>query len=124
MSDGGDRTTYLVFSNPVAGKEDEFNEWYDTTHLPEVLATPGMRAAQRFRLLETEMTHNSVLPTPAHRYLLVYEMEGDVEAVMGRIQEAALSGAMQMSDALDLETVAMSFWQPIGAKVVKPEGEA
>ena len=26
MSDGGDRTTYLVFSNPVAGKEDEFNE--------------------------------------------------------------------------------------------------
>lgn len=119
-----DTTTYLVFSNPVEGKEDEFNEWYDNVHLPEVLATPGMRAAQRFALLETDITHNSVLPKPAHRYLLVYEMEGDVDATMAKIQEAALSGTMHMSDALDLETVSMSFWSPIGAKVVKPAGKA
>ena len=119
-----ERTTYLVFSNPVPGKEDEFNEWYDTVHLPEVLATPGMRAAQRFRLLETDITHNSVMPKPAHGYLLVYELEGDVDAVMAQIQEAAMSGAMGMSDALDLETVAMSFWRPIGERVVKPEGVA
>ena len=32
-----------------------------------------------------------------------------------------MSGAMGMSDALDLETVAMSFWRPIGERVVKPE---
>jgi len=115
-----DTTTYLVFSNPVDGKEDEFNEWYDTVHLPEVLATPGMRSAQRFAIHETEITHNSPLPKPAHRYLLVYEMEGDVDAVMAAIQEAALSGTLHMSDALDLESVAMSFWSPIGAKVVKP----
>lgn len=119
-----ERTTYLVFSNPVAGKEAEFNEWYDTVHLPEVLATPGMRAAQRFALLETDITHNSVMPTPTHGYLLVYEMEGDVDAIMAKVQDAAMSGAMQMSDALDLETVTMSFWRPIGEKVVKPEGVA
>lgn len=124
MSSSAERTTYLVFSNPVAGKDAEFNEWYDNVHLPEVLATPGMRAAQRFKLLETDMTHNSVMPKPEHGYLLVYELEGDVDAVMGKIQEAALSGVMNMSDALDLETVAMSFWRPIGEKVVKPEGVA
>lgn len=118
-----ERTTYLVFSNPVAGKEDEFNEWYDNVHLPEVLATPGMRSAQRFALLETDITHHSELPKPAHGYLLVYELEGDVDAVMSKIQDAAMSGAMRMSDALDLETVAMSFWRPIGEKVVKPEGQ-
>ena len=113
-------TTYLVFSNPVDGKEDEFNEWYDTVHLPEVLATPGMRSAQRFAILETDITHSSPMPKPAHRYLLVYEMDGDVDAIMGKISAAAQDGTMHMNDALDLETVAMSFWSPIGEKVVKP----
>lgn len=115
-----ERTTYLVFSNPAAGKDDEFNRWYDEVHLPEVLATPGMRSAQRFKLVETEITHHSELPRPAHGYLLVYEMDGDVDAVMAKIQEAALGGTMHMSDALDLETVAMSFWRPVGEKLVKP----
>ncbi|MFM8303659.1 MAG: hypothetical protein ACKOA9_05085 [Actinomycetota bacterium] len=115
-------TTYLVFSNPVAGTEDEFNRWYDEVHLPEVLATPGIRSAQRFRLLETDITHNSVMPKPTHGYLLIYEIDGDADAVMAKIQDAAMSGAMQMSDSLDLETVAMSFWQPLGEKVVKPDG--
>ena len=115
-------TTYLVFSNPVAGKEEEFNEWYDTVHLPEVLATPGMRSAQRYALLETEITHHSAMPVPAHGYLLVYEIDGDPEVVMAKVQDAAMSGALRMSDALDLETVSMSFWRPLGAKVVKGVG--
>jgi hypothetical protein len=116
-------TTYLVFSNPVDGKEDEFNEWYDNVHLPEVLATPGMRSAQRFALLETEITHNSPMPKPAQRYLLVYELEGDADAIMAKISEAVANGEMHMNEALDLETVAMSFWSPIGPKVVKDEAD-
>lgn len=115
-------TTYLVFSNPAAGMEAEFNEWYDTVHLPEVLATPGMRSAQRYALHETEITHHSELPKPAHGYLLVYEIDGDVDAVMTKIQDAAMSGALRMSDALDLESVSMSFWRPLGTKIVKGAG--
>ena len=124
MAHHPDTITYLVFSNPIEGREDEFNEWYDTVHLPEVLATPGMRTAQRFKIRETDITHNSVMPKPAHRYLLVYEMEGDVDEIMGKIQEAALSGAVQMSDSLDLMNVSMSFWAPLGPKVVKDPGVA
>jgi hypothetical protein len=115
-------TTYLVFSNPVEGKEEEFNKWYDNVHLPEVLATPGMRSAQRYALRETEITHNSALPKPTHRYLLVYELEGDPNTVMAKVQEAALSGKMHMSDALDVGGVVMSFWTPMGAKRVKEAG--
>ena len=32
-----DSTIQIVFSNPFEGKDDEFNEWYDNVHLPEVL---------------------------------------------------------------------------------------
>ena len=119
-----DTTTYLVFSNPVEGREDEFIKWYDEVHLPEVLATPGMQSAQRFALREADITHNSVLPKPTHRYLLVYEMEGDVDAIMAKVQEAALAGTLHMSEALDLASVSMSFWSPLGPKVVKDAGSA
>src|SRR2546428_13796484 len=32
---------YLVFSNPVAGKEYESNKWYDTQHAQDVVAVRG-----------------------------------------------------------------------------------
>ena len=113
-----DKTLYLVFGNPAAGKEAEFNEWYDNVDVPEVLATPGMLTAQRFELRDSEMTGaEGGPPAPAHRYLTVYEMEGDVDATMAKIGDAVQSGAMHMSDSLDMGGVAMSFWTPRGPKV-------
>jgi hypothetical protein len=26
-------TTMIVFTSPVEGREDEYNDWYDNTHL-------------------------------------------------------------------------------------------
>jgi hypothetical protein len=50
-------------------REDEFNRWYDTEHVPEKRASPGFHSARRFR-------HS----TDLHRYLAVYEVD-DVETV-------------------------------------------
>ena len=33
---------FLPLTSPVAGKEDEFNEWYDKHHLPDVINVPGI----------------------------------------------------------------------------------
>src|ERR1700704_107863 len=46
---------YLVFSNPVAGREDEYNKWYDTQHAQDVVAVPGFVTAQRFVASETPL---------------------------------------------------------------------
>jgi hypothetical protein len=40
----------LVFSNPVPGMEDEFNEWYSDRHVHEIVRVPGYVSAQRFRV--------------------------------------------------------------------------
>jgi hypothetical protein len=114
-----DKTLYLVFSNPVAGREDDFNEWYDNVHVPEVLATPGMVTAQRFSLADVEMNRAEGMPAQSHAYLTVYEMEGDVDATMAKIGEAVMSGTMSMSDSLDLPSTVMSYWTPRGPKVTK-----
>jgi hypothetical protein len=31
-----DKQQFLVFTNPVEGREDEYNEWYDNVHLGDV----------------------------------------------------------------------------------------
>lgn len=112
------RKLYLVFSNPAEGREQEFNEWYDNVHVPDVLSMPGMLSAQRFELFVAELNKvEGGMPLPPHRYLTVYEMEGDVDATMAKIGEAVLSGAMSMSDSLDLASTAMSYWSPRGPKV-------
>jgi len=44
------RKIQLVYSNPVPGMEDEFNEWYSSRHVHEILLVPGYLSAQRFRV--------------------------------------------------------------------------
>ncbi|MQY31246.1 DUF4286 family protein [Nocardia aurantia] len=108
-------TLYLVFSNPVAGRDDDFDEWYDTVHVPEVVATPGMVSARRYTVLDTEMSR--LAGAPAHRYLVVYEMDDDPDVVMAKVRAQVATGTMTMHDSLDLSGVAMSFWAPHGPLV-------
>lgn len=110
----GERSRYFVFGNCLAGQEQAYTEWYDNTHLSEVLAVPGVLSAQRYTLAEPEFAQG----TPAtHRYLALYEFEGDADAVMSGIRAKSASGEMVMHGSLDLETVTMSFWAPRGSKV-------
>ena len=38
----------LVMMEPPATLEDEFNDWYDTEHMPQRLSLPGFRSASRW----------------------------------------------------------------------------
>src|SRR6185437_815593 len=94
----------FVFSNPVQGKDREFNDWYANTHLGEVVAVPNITSAQRYTLDETpppESDTGGVAP-PAHRYLTVYEVDGDPEVVLKYFEARMTSGDMTVSDALDM----------------------
>ncbi|MFN8033340.1 MAG: DUF4286 family protein [Mycobacterium sp.] len=105
-----DRFVQVVFSNPVAGQEDEFNDWYDTVHIPELLTVPGMLSATRYALHEAAIYHVEGGVVPEHTHMCVYEMEGDVDAIMGKIRQAVADGRIHMSDSLDLRSSRLSFW--------------
>lgn len=64
--DSADNVLYLVSLNPEPGYEDEFNHWYNTEHVPELLACPGFRAASRYELVDG--IDGSL------RYLALYDM--------------------------------------------------
>jgi hypothetical protein len=97
----------LVFSNPAEGKEAEFNTWYEGTHIPEMLGTPGVVAARRYEVAQPEG-----MPVPPQKYLAVYELDGEVATVFAAINERGKSGAISPGAATDRESVAMWVYSP------------
>jgi hypothetical protein len=106
-----DRTLLLVFSNAVSGHEDEFDAWYEGQHLSDVLAVPGVSAAQRFALVETPTAQ-----TPPHRRLAVYELDGEPGAVLAEFGSRFASGVMELSPSLDVAGISMHVWRAAGTR--------
>ena len=40
----------VVFMEPEAGTEQEFNKWYNQHHVPERVSVPGILNARRYEL--------------------------------------------------------------------------
>jgi len=103
--------TVLIFLNPIEGREGEFHEWYENTHLDEVLTTAGFTAGQRFgleRVVGLEMPNS---------HLAVYETEGDsAEEVMDRLNSTR--DQRQMLDVIDASSVAIWVFSPLGERHV------
>jgi hypothetical protein len=90
-SSGLNRYSMLVFANPVPGLENDFNDWYTTTHMGDLVQLPGWLGAQRFRII------SSVNPRPTregyrHGYLIVWDQEGSDYATPQALMTAAING--------------------------------
>ncbi|MET0988116.1 MAG: hypothetical protein ABW034_22185 [Steroidobacteraceae bacterium] len=73
MSTTPKRSYFVVFLNPIAGKEAEYDAWYDT-HIREVAALDGVLSAQRFAMSQTQMHPQQ------YKYAAIYEVELGKEA--------------------------------------------
>jgi hypothetical protein len=99
------RYVYVVMTNPVEGRDREYNQWYDEIHLKDVCAFPGFRGARRYRLADGESTH---------RYLALYEMEtDDPKRDLAALTAAAGTDRMRMTDALDLASASAVLFEQI-----------
>jgi len=112
----------VVLSNCVEGRDDEFNDWYTNQHLTDVLKVEGFVAAQRFRLSDTQLEDEAAKQLkgtkPAYRYCAIYEVESDdLERVTKALLAVAYTGAMPISETLDLEGTDTWFFTPIGERV-------
>ena len=67
------RGIFLVYVDIDVQHDKEFNEWYNTEHLPELLAVPGILAAARYQAVKGgpkylafyELDNVAVMHTPA-----------------------------------------------------------
>ena len=58
------RGIFLVYVDIDAEHDKEFNDWYNTEHLPELLAVPGILSAARYKAIKG-----------GPKYLACYELE-------------------------------------------------
>lgn len=81
---------WMVLTNAVAGKDQEFNDWYDKQHIHDVVSVPGFVSGRRFNVVNP--TNSDLMPW---HYLALYEIELD-RAVESLTESRARAGGPKM----------------------------
>ena len=104
----------VVLSEPVEGCEAEFDNWYENTHIPEVLETTGWTSGQRFKL-----TAEKGQKCPL-QYLAFYEAEAESgDAVVARLDETR--NKRQQNDSFDWKRAGLWVFTETGPKRARDE---
>jgi len=107
------RYKMVVMTEPLAGREDEYNEWYQNVHLRDVVAVPGVRSARRYRLRMGVMPDPKPLP-----YLAIYDIESDdIEGVLKAMLDRAGSARMMISDSMSMASAFGAVFEELGPRV-------
>ncbi len=94
------RYNLIALTNPVPGREAEFDVWYDETHIADVLKLPGVIGAQRLRLSARQYRER---PHP-WQSMAVNEIEtDDIDEAFAALKSVSGTEAMPLSDALQDE---------------------
>jgi hypothetical protein len=102
----------IVWNNPLASREDEYNRWYSEVHIGDLLRIDGVGAASRF--VRHDAAYAPGRPRALHRYLAVYELL-DRYQVMRAIPKRRGTAAMMLTDALDRSTSQATYVQAVDA---------
>jgi hypothetical protein len=86
----------IALTNPVEGREEEYNDWYQNVHLPEIVSYKGMVSARRYKVA-------APLQAPvSYGYLAIYDIDtDDLGGMLQRIGGDSAAGKNTMTDASD-----------------------
>lgn len=107
----------VVWTNPTSKEaEAEYNRWYNEVHLPDVLTVPGFVAATRYVFTGVPALEGS--DDPPHRYLALYEVDAqDLHKAAALLAEGVGSGAIALSEALDMSSFTAHFFEPVSERL-------
>lgn len=110
----------VVMTNPVEGRDGDYNDWYDNRHLEDVLRIPGIVSAQRFHLAPAQRYD----PPHPFAYLALYTIEtDDIAAVLDELKARSGTALMPISEAMASKRMAYVF-EPFGKTAAEPMREA
>jgi hypothetical protein len=108
---GQSRYAYLVMSDPLPGREFDFNDGYQNMHMGDLVQLPGWTGAQRFRLVPDVMPRNTK-PLYRRGNLIIWDQEGTDLGKLQSDSRAAIAGGGPVS----------TTYQIIGARTTRPDG--
>lgn len=87
----------VVLTEAADGRQDEYDDYYENTHLDEVIASTGWKAARRYKLVD-EAGESCPLP-----FLAIYEVDqDDAKAILPHLN--ATRSQRQQSKSLNKRT--------------------
>ena len=105
----------IVMTQPVEGREQEYNDWYQDAHLSDLVAVHGVKSAQRFRLSRTVVADPAPLP-----YLAIYEIEtDDIDKTLDDLKTRVGTGHIFVSSALSKESYFGAVYEEFGPMVTR-----
>ncbi len=121
---GQNRYVYLVMSDPLPGREFDFNDGYQNMHMGDLVQLPGWTGAQRFRLVPDVMPRNTQ-PLYRRGNLIIWDQEGaDLDKLRRDANAAIMGGKSRLIPGFDYgpDGAVRATYQVIGARVTRPDG--
>ncbi|MGZ9713035.1 hypothetical protein ACXX82_19775 [Glaciimonas sp. GNP009] len=108
----------ISLTNAAEGRDDDYNAWCNNQHIGDVLAVPGIKAAQRFRLSD------QISAKLGFRYLSLYEMEAEqISDVHAAIAARAGTALMPRTDSSSPDRLFLEL-EPLSARITAEESAA
>jgi hypothetical protein len=86
----------LVYTDSISPERDaEFNAWYDSVHVPDVLKIDGIIGCTRFKVADSPAAD-----TPG-KYLAIYDVDADdFNDILDALVTAFTDGSLPTNDCL------------------------
>lgn len=102
---------FIVMTEAVAGREDEFNDWYTVIHCHDTMRFKGSVAVQRWKLSPWQLRYNEALVGPEQPWLCIYEMM-DTQANIDAHVEDCFTDRLPITDAQRLDKAEDFYYVP------------
>src|SRR5215470_8815409 len=120
---GANRYAYLVMSDPLPGREFDFNDGYQNMHMGDLVQLPDWTGAQRFRLVP--VTPRETKPLYRRGNLIIWDQEGDdLAKIQSESRNAIAGGKSRLIPGFDYSPdgpVSVTY-QVIGPRMTRPDG--
>jgi hypothetical protein len=114
---------FMVQSNAVPGREDEFNTWYDRIHAPIVIEEDDFVWAQRFELSAYQFAGNGTPELKQRRFLVIFGVEAnDIKGTLAAVNKrlAQYRNVQSSSMAPSLQAVS---WKTLGPPITQKDAQ-
>src|SRR5215475_14873951 len=120
---GLNRYVYMVMSDPLPGREFDFNDGYQNMHMGDLVQLPGWMGAQRFRLVP--VMPRTTQPLYRRGNLIIWDQEGnDLAKLQSESREAIAGGKSRLIPGFDYSAdgPVSTTYQVIGPRLTRPDG--
>ena len=95
----------VVQSRAKEGRDADYLLWYDKHHFAEICDIPGVTGGRRFEF------DRSTYGGPGGRYLSIFDIDGEPEAVLAEMHRRREAGLTSATDAIDPASPVMWFYK-------------